>query len=583
MKKSFFKIGLALELFLVFIHLYYNRNGLPIPNTDEKSRELLDLMRTYEITYSSGAAHTLDQTIWGYDLTWASFALFAFIVSIVALRFPSYSARMGKYVAGSNAFLWLLCTIAALLFWSPPQQIFFGLIFIIFAISFFFEWKLPRKYDTKICVVGAGISGLTAAYELHKKGYDNVTVLEKANYISGKCKTDIIDDHPFDLGGHEMLAGYTDIITIGKELNAPSQRSIPPLVYDSNKKEYLNFKESATASGKYNKMQLGIAALKYLWLVGITFRNYAKPSTGYKNMPKELTMVLDDWLEYRNLQALKDILVFVVKVQGYGGFSKTPAAYLVKFMGFKNWGSLLLSGMGIYKKWPRIFTYGMENLCDRMAATLIDVRINQDIDKIERNHTVKTDGVRVYLKGKEHPLVFDKLIVSTPLDAKTLNFLDLKAEARNLFDNIKTFNFYTTLCKVEGLPAGVVASNPLNDADKGEYNGYIKDFTDEPYAMFFSLADNKSITAKKVIESISNVLSRVPPYKDVQPKVLSVEEQKLWQYFPHIELDEDIAGIYNGIEKLQGEKHTYYSSSALTFECVGNSVAYAKRLIHKEF
>ncbi len=582
MKRIFFSIGLAIQVLLVIAHLYNNRNGLPIPAVDDQSRELIELMHTYEIQYPLGTRHTLFQTIWGYDITWASFVVFTILMSIMALRLSSYSLAVGRNVAISNAVLWLACAVGALLFWSPPQQIFFGALFLVFLISAIFEWRAPKTKSTRVCVIGGGISGLTAAYELNKKGYINTTVLEKHNYLGGKCKTDIEDDLPFDFGGHEMLAGYYDAVNLGKEVNAPTRRSIPPVVYDSKQGKYLNFVSSATASGKFNKIQVMLAAMKYLWLVGVTFRKYADPATGYKDMPSELTMSLDAWLNYRKLNAIRDILVFVIKVQGYGQFNTTPACYLVKFQGFRNWISLLVSGMGFDSTWPRVFIYGMQNFCERLAATLMDVRTNVNITRIIRDSNVQTGGIKVFLEGKTEPLVFDKLVISTQLDGNALSFLDLDPVEQKLFSHFKSYPFYTTFTRVEGLDAGVVASNPMNDINAGEYTGYIKDFTAEPYAIFFSLALNDRVNGEVVKEKIKSVLERVVPYQGVKPKVLEFITQNEWHYFPHIP-EGDVAGIYNSIEALQGKKNTYFASSALTFECVGNCVAYSKRLVNMNF
>lgn len=581
MKHTFIKIGLAIQILLVCAHLYNNRHGLPIPNKDPQSNELLELMRTYEIEYSMGKKHTLDQTIWGYDLTWASFVVFTILISLLALRYASGKPAVGKFVAGSNMVLWLLCFIAAFIFWSLPQQIFFGLLSLIFLLSFLFDWLAPKPNNTRVCVVGGGISGLTAVYELGKKGYTSVTVLEKANYLGGKCCTKMEDGHPFDLGGHEMLAGYTDVVAIGEELNAPTRRSIPPLVYDSAKKAYLNFSKSATASGKYSLLQVGWGAMRYLWLVGVTFRSYAQPSASFKNLPHELTLNLDEWLNHRNLNSIRDILVFVIKVQGYGQFNTTPACYLLRFMGFRNWMSLLLSGMGIYEKWPRVFVHGLENLCDRMAATSTDVRKNVSIARIERQENVSTGGVRIFIEGKAEPLIFDKLIISTPVEGNSLNYLDLNDMERELFGQFSSYKFYTTMCTTEGLAPGVVASNPMNNIQAGEYTGYLKDFTDEPYAIFFSLALADSVTGDVVKEKIKEVLKGIIPYKGVQPRVIEFINQRLWHYFPHVE--QNVAATFNTIEALQGKKNTFYASSALTFECVGTSVAYSKRLIAEHF
>ena len=47
--------------------------------------------------------------------------------------------------------------------------------------------------NKKVIVLGAGISGLTTAYLLHKDGYD-VTVLEKNDNVGGSIETVIETD-----------------------------------------------------------------------------------------------------------------------------------------------------------------------------------------------------------------------------------------------------------------------------------------------------------------------------------------------------------------------------------------------------
>ncbi|MBP9078277.1 MAG: FAD-dependent oxidoreductase [Haliscomenobacter sp.] len=578
--KLFFKIGIFMQLVLLIAHLVNNRNGLPIPVVDEESRLLTFLMKTYDIHFSGGW-RTLDETLWGYAITWALFVVFTFLASIQVLLVKPQSRLLGRRITFANVLLWAGCLVATLLFWSLPQQALFGLVLAPFLLSYLLEWKAPKPNSTRICVVGAGVSGLTAAYQLQKQGYTQVTVLEKANYAGGKCLSVEHYGHPFDLGGHEMLAGYRDVMEMAAELGAPARVSIPPMVYDHDTRQYLNFKKAAVASGKYSMPQVVLASMKYLFLVAFPFRRFSKPSTGYSRMPKELAMPLSDWLVKRRLTALSDILAFVVKVQGYGHFNDTSAAYLVKFMGLQNWLSLILSGMGISKQWPKVFTYGMLNFCERIAAGL-KVHLNTEIERIERQTGNAAEPVRIFIKGKPEPLVFDKMILCTPLEAKGLGFLDMSPEEDALFRQFTHYQFVNTVCHTQGLPAGVVASIPLNDIQRGEYTGYIKDFTDVPVSVFFSLA-SPGVTDPDLREKIKEVLKDIPEYEGKKPEVLEFLNQKNWDYFPHVLPEAVAGGFYDKLEALQGERHTFYASSALAFECVGNSVAYAKRLVLNYF
>lgn len=43
--------------------------------------------------------------------------------------------------------------------------------------------------NTRIGIIGAGPSGLSAAYALAKLGYNNVAVLEKYHTVGGMCES----------------------------------------------------------------------------------------------------------------------------------------------------------------------------------------------------------------------------------------------------------------------------------------------------------------------------------------------------------------------------------------------------------
>jgi oxygen-dependent protoporphyrinogen oxidase len=58
--------------------------------------------------------------------------------------------------------------------------------------------------DKKIVVIGAGISGLTSAYLLHKEGFD-VTVLEEKDKVGGSIETVLEEGFLFDRGPNSAL------------------------------------------------------------------------------------------------------------------------------------------------------------------------------------------------------------------------------------------------------------------------------------------------------------------------------------------------------------------------------------------
>ena len=76
--------------------------------------------------------------------------------------------------------------------------------------------------NKKIAVIGAGISGLTAAYLLSKKGFD-ITVLEKNNSVGGSIESVFENGFLFDRGPNSALETTPVISQLIKELGLENE------------------------------------------------------------------------------------------------------------------------------------------------------------------------------------------------------------------------------------------------------------------------------------------------------------------------------------------------------------------------
>ena len=89
-----------------------------------------------------------------------------------------------------------------------------------------------------ITIIGAGISGLTAAAYLHQKGY-KVQILEASDRAGGRIKTDVIDGFRLDRGFQVLLTEYpeTKALLDYKKLNL--KRFLPgaTVLYDGGQFE----------------------------------------------------------------------------------------------------------------------------------------------------------------------------------------------------------------------------------------------------------------------------------------------------------------------------------------------------------
>jgi phytoene dehydrogenase-like protein len=74
--------------------------------------------------------------------------------------------------------------------------------------------------DRRICIIGAGPGGLSAAYFLKRRGYKNVTVLESTGRVGGKCLSLNYGGRSFDIGANYVTSDYTEVLRLAKEFDA---------------------------------------------------------------------------------------------------------------------------------------------------------------------------------------------------------------------------------------------------------------------------------------------------------------------------------------------------------------------------
>ena len=106
------------------------------------------------------------------------------------------------------------------------------LVFVLLQPAYAFS----ESEDLKILVVGAGISGLGAAKELHDSGYE-VTVLEARNRIGGRIYTDRSLGFPLERGANWIHSNKLDsnrLMSLKEELGLKKFMMILSLTYPNN-------------------------------------------------------------------------------------------------------------------------------------------------------------------------------------------------------------------------------------------------------------------------------------------------------------------------------------------------------------
>ncbi len=428
--------------------------------------------------------------------------------------------------------------------------------------------------DTRVCIVGAGAGGLSAAYYLTQQGYQHVTVLESLDRVGGKCHSITYDSCSFDLGANYVTEAYTEVLRLAELAGAEMYTEDPTTtLYIPEQGEPKYTKPLDAVRGKTSLLQFGWATFRYFW-ERLKLNDIAdRPGFGHISQYPELCVSFDEWLVNKRLTELRTLFEVPITIMGYGYLDEVPAPYALKYMSIKTFFNLVIVGLGWPTSWPKRFVDGFQRFWERIATGL-DVRLNVGIDRIER------DGIiRVFVNASEEPLEFDKLILACPMTLDVLTrFLTLSKKEEELF-RLVIINPYCLTSHVDTgleLPERIVGMLPLPEL--GKPFAITQQFQDNSLVQFYSRMDQEhTITKERVLEGIREYIQRLGG------RAGDYHTYNEWPYFPHITAEDMKRGFYSQLEDLQGQQNTFYCGGFLAFELVEPIVNYSKYLIDVHF
>jgi hypothetical protein len=426
----------------------------------------------------------------------------------------------------------------------------------------------------RICIVGGGAAGLSAAWYLSQRGYKHVTVLEKAARAGGKCHSFSNGDHSYDLGAFTVTLGYRYVRDLARQLGAPliPQPTRLGIRWDAMPPAVASILDSLRVD--YSLPRLGLTALRYLWKLW-QYRSVLHPP-GFKGISAhgrfpELLLPFGEWTKQYDMEPLVELFRLAVTDMGYGHVVNLQAAYVIKYMNFMNVLTIGLYLVGLGAGWPKRFADGFERLWTRVAWRL-DVRLGADIRHITRGETIEVEWTQ---HGEPQRDTFDHLILACPLDA-TRAFLDWSEDERALFEQIRYTRYFVTVCETVGMPEetlDAVQGLGLNHAWE-----IMHPWPHAPLSTFYSFGQD-DVTPEQIVQLIHDDVARAFP----AARVARVVHQICWPYFPHVSAAAMAGGYFDKLEAMQGERSTYLAGGLLSFETVETVVQYSHALVQRCF
>ena len=466
--------------------------------------------------------------------------------------------------------------------------------------------------NDRICIIGGGPAGISAAMYLQKKGYDNYVVYERQNKVGGKCFSPKIkvngEERSYETGAIMGAVTYHAVHEVEEfagigHADGPNMRR---MYRDKNGKEIHPFepKVDFSFSKLFSLLRLkkqmkkldeimetkykgydcyghrGVAQGKYSGL-SKKLDNSLQMIEGENPNLKDLALPYDQFCKLNGVEDVMKIWIGPYTSFGYGYFDEIPAAYVMKYLDTTTAMEFINMRLWTWKDGTQSIYEAANKKLNHPAV------LNTEVVKVVRPEEGKDGKIEVTIRDEngERTEEFDQLIITTPLD-HFVDYADAREEEKELFSKIiheKYVNFIGKFPENQGPTiSGYIFDNMTPDR-LGHAMVY--------YHRWEDLAAN----CPSVVYALRNHMgSKDVSYDDTINKM--TEDMKLCgfpvterlyeqetYYCPHVSPEDYADGWYDKLEAMQGKQNTWYAGEVLGFGDMEDTCAASKDLVERFF
>ncbi|MGM1049479.1 MAG: FAD-dependent oxidoreductase [Bacillota bacterium] len=411
----------------------------------------------------------------------------------------------------------------------------------------------------KIGIVGAGISGVTLAYELGKKGYRHVTIMEQGDRVGGKCHSIEYKGKTYEMGTLIGLPSYKMTMKLMEEFDLQDKGPLLDRGF---------FNRDGYTTSQIPVEQLSDFAREFKHLPELLGRYEFIKAPGFANIPLELCKPFAAWCDENGLFVLKQVFMHYFSAFGFGSIDEVPAAYVLKLLNYDNLMSFIEITHMI--SWPQ----GVTELVKRMGDQASDLRLTCGVNRIDRE-----EPGRVRVETDQGTLYFDKVIYTASL-RDLPDKVDMAPEDRKLLESIIYERFRVYAYRVDNMPklSGYIPGN-MGPGRKGQMMAWYHRWADlaETDLITVYVAESESMSDSEMRESIEATLA------SLGGENIRLYMMKCWNHFPHVDTYALQRGFYTQLEHMQGKYGIYFAGEIMNFPTLENCIIYAKSLVERYF
>ncbi len=458
--------------------------------------------------------------------------------------------------------------------------------------------------NTRICIIGGGPAGLSAAMYLEKKGYENYTILERQNRVGGKCWSPTYNGRRYEMGAIMGVPSYYAVHDVeefcgithdGPKLNRNYKNGAGKVIEPFEPKKnifkiprLLKMKKQVQKFGelletKYKGYDInghrGVAEGRY---EGYAVTPGREPVSGENPNLKDLCMPFNKFCEMNGVELIQDIWIGPFTSFGYGYFDEIPAAYVLKYLDFQTTMNFVKINLWTWKEGTQ---WIWEQLNDHLKH---QARLNSTIEKVERR-----DG-KVYVTVNGAVEEYDKIIVTAPLHIPGKRadgqigmdeYFDVRDDEKELFSKIdyERYDVLAVETKPEDHPEiSYYVFDNMVPAKLGHLMVYYRRWKDtkDQVITTYALRKHKNMaeipyeTCKKMVLDDLKIMGN--PASNV------INEWSVY-YFPHVFSEDYTAGWYDKVEAMQGKYDTFYAGEVMSYGDMDETAEYSRELVDRFF
>lgn len=414
----------------------------------------------------------------------------------------------------------------------------------------------PLALDARVCVIGAGPSGLTVASELRARGYTNVVVLEGSDRVGGKSHTMTFAGRNHDMGATMGVPRmYSDVVKLGEAHGVHTTTFPQQVQYDLSTGGPRAPKTWSETAAMY------AGALQY---IATNIAHRKKSGADIEVPDEELAEPFGVLAQRHGFTAAGASLDTYLTGYGYGYPQSTPAVFGYRML---STDAIIGAGGGKLLMWEN----GTTPIWEGVAKDL-DVRPNVQVRGIDRS------GAQPVVKTDKGSMTFDRVVVACdPKEA--LGFLDASVEEKQLFGQVKHMPYSTFACRVRGVAdgrseVGYLREN-MTEERPGHPMAWIKRYADDDICVFHLFAP-EGMSDDQVMEKIRGDMTKLGA-TDVE-----LVKAMRWKFFPHVDGDSmRCEKFFERAKNLQGERGTFFVNEALSMSTMANVHQFAKTIAER--